>query len=100
MKFQVKVGTEFELSESRGSAKSNPVTVHVTVANGDTPEKKSPKWKWISVAVGTAIVAVSLPALAYGLATGDYSLLKALAGHLNDFLAQAIKLAGTALNTK
>lgn len=100
MKFEVKVGTEFKVSESTDN-KPVPVTVHVTVANPESPSnKKHPKWKWVVTALVVVSLFASVPALAYGLATGDYALLKALAGHLNDILAQAAKLAGAALNTK
>lgn len=82
-KYTVKVGHDFEVNEVE-------VTVEVTV----TPSKGGFSLKAAVVAVLTAAVVMSLTAsIAYGMATGDYEALKAMADLGKDAVAVVVKAA-------
>ena len=82
MKFSVKVGKEFPCYEAENS--HHPVVVHVTnhltapvaAVSADVAKKRGPNWVLLATAVLTTAI---VPAMLYGVATGDYSTLKSIA---------------------
>ena len=99
MKYEVRVGEEFDLGEVPAKS-GNGITVHVSIGS-PANEKKGLSAKQVAAlaAVVLAVVVVT-PAVAYGTATGDFSFLKALAKSFNELASVIVKFAVSALNSK
>ena len=87
MKYEVKVGKEFEIVE----AKDNVVVV-VVKTEGSSKERFT-LGNVVAMAVVFAIVSLTVSA-AYGAATGDYSSLKTISQYVKDILEVAIPHGG------
>jgi hypothetical protein len=92
-KFEVRVGTEFKSEETiKGRSRPNYVTI---IINGKDPEKPS-RWllPFIVVAgfVGLLLTLGAASALAYGMKTGDYTLLKKFPDLIQGLLSAVIAL--------
>ena len=99
MRYVVKVGEEMDLAEVSAAA-GEGVTVQVTVGTS-VPEKKSFS-AWRAGAVGFVVFCalVVTPALAYGMATGDFVYLESIAQYFTDLAAAVVKAAVAALDKK
>lgn len=93
-KFEVRVGTEFEIEDSI-DGKSRPNHVTVVMVNDKDTEKSSRNPHLLTVAgclVGLLLTLGTASALAYGMTTGDYSVLKAFPELIQQLLSAAISL--------
>lgn len=95
MKYQVRVGSEFDVFSPDGTSDKQGNVVHVTISNAsDKPHPPSgPKWALYGIiAFITFSVAITLPALAYGYATKDFQHLSLLSQLINDLISAAVEI--------
>lgn len=95
MRYKVQVGKEFDLAEKAG----DNFTIQVNVGANEAENGYS-AWKLGLVGFLFFCALVVTPACAYGLATGDFSVLQSIAGHFNDLIASVVKVAISALEKK
>jgi len=86
MKYQVKAGKNFEVEQA--------VVVHIHVHTSPELKKESFSWKKaVTIFVVTVVFGTIVAAMAYGLLTGDFSLLKAIAENGQKAIAMGIEHA-------
>lgn len=86
MKYKVKAGENFEVEQT--------VVVHVHVHTNSQSSEESFSWKKaVTIFVVTAVFGTIIAAVAHGLLTGDFSLLKAIAENGQRAIAMGIEHA-------
>ena len=89
--------SRFDLAEAQAKS-GNGLIVQVHVDASGTEKKSFPAWKAGATAFVVFCALVVTPAVAYGMATGDFVYLKAVAGYFNDLAAAVVKATISALN--
>ena len=99
MRYVVKVGKEFDLAEvpARGDGSIN---IQVNVGDKSGVAKSPPAWKIVVFASLAFSILVVIPPAAYGMATGDFSLLEAVAEFCTDLAESVVKFAISVIGKK
>mgnify|MGYP003375749961 CR=1 FL=1 len=99
MRYEVKVGKEFDLADAPAKA-GDSFTIEVNVDTRANEKKGMPAWKTGLIGFAIFCALVVTPPTAYGMATGDFSFLKALAGYFIDLAEAVVKAAISAIENK